>query len=294
VLVRANSLGFVSPEYPEAKPDGTTRVALIGDSMTAALQVEAEARFRALVEGGLGAGGPAQVLNFGLPGTGPITSLNAYRDFARRFRPDAIVVGIYTDNDFTDDAGVAWRRPDGELIDRPFTHAPGDLGKFLKANSCLVMAGWALGAGRKEQKDGTGPPSDPSALGQRSSSDLAGVPEPLFEQALAVWDELLSDISADGVPAIVVLFPDHTTFTEGHGWDYARPATRLLHERLADRFQRRGAIVVTGSELLARYGAQHGATPFTSWKSYLSREAHQTLAALLVERVHGVQTPGRL
>ena len=71
VPVRANSLGFVSPEYPEAKPVGTMRVALIGDSMVDALQVEAEARFRALVERALAAAGPAQVLNFGLPGTGP-------------------------------------------------------------------------------------------------------------------------------------------------------------------------------------------------------------------------------
>ena len=192
-------------------------------------------------------------------GTGPVTSLSAYRDFAQRFRPDAVVVGIYTDNDFTDDAGIAWRRADGELIEEPFTHAPGDVGKVLKANSSLVMAGWALGAGRREQKqkDGTGPAAtDASDLRQKSSCDLAGVPAPIFDQ-----------ISADRTPAIVVLFPDHTTFTDARGWDYARPATRLLHERLAEHFAQRGAAVITGSELLGRYSAQHGAMPFTSWSA---------------------------
>lgn len=296
VLVRANSLGFVSPEYPEAKPEGTTRVALLGDSMTAALQVEAEERFRALVEGGLGAAGPAQVLNFGLPGTGPVTSLSAYRDFARRFRPDAVVVGIYTDNDFTDDVGVAWRQADGRPIEQPFIRAPGNLGKFLKANSCIVMAGWALGPGRREQEpaNGTGPAApDPAELRQRPSCDLAGVPAPVFDQVLAVWDELLAEIAADRTPAIVVLFPDHSTFAAGRGWDYARPTTRLLHERLAEHFEQHGAAVISGAELLARYSAQHGAAPFTSWKSYLSREAHQTLAALIVERVRGMRPPGR-
>ena len=291
VPVRVNSLGFVSPEYPEAKPAGTMRVALIGDSMVDALQVEPEARFRTLVEGALATAGPAQVLNFGLPGTGPVTSLGEYRDFARRFRPDAVVVGIYTDNDFADDAGIAWRSAGGGLIEQPFAHAPGDLGKFLKANSCLVMAAWALGPGRRdpgERKDGaSATAATASELEQKSSSELAGVPGPAFEEAIAAWEELIAEVSADGAQAIIVLFPDHATFTEDGGWDYARPGSRLLHERLARHFAQRGVGVITGSELLRRYTEQHGASaPFATWKSYLSREAHQTLAALIVEQIH--------
>ena len=160
------------------------------------------------------------------------------------------------------------------------------------------MAAWALGPGRRdpgERKDGAArTAATASELQQKSSAELAGVAAPVFEEAIAVWDELVAEVSADGAQPIIILFPDHTTFTEDGGWDYARPGSRLLHERLAQHFVQRGAGVITGSELLRRYTHQHGASaPFARWKSYLSREAHQTLAALIVERIHAARPDRR-
>lgn len=287
VSMRVNSLGFVSPEYPEAKPASTTRVTLVGDSMLTGLQVEADARFRVLLEGALAPAGPAQVLGLGLPGTGPVSSLNVYRDVARRFRPDALIVSVYTDNDFTDDVGVRWRDERDAAAPAPFARAPGTLGKLLKANSCLVMAAWALTSpGRREGSDPA--VADAPTLATMSGWELAGVPQVAFEEALAVWDTLLAEAGADGVPVIMLLFPDRTVRTEGGGWDFARPATKLLHERLAEHFRGLGATVITGSDLLRRHTERHGAAPFTIWKNYLSREAHQTLAALTAERLGSV------
>ena len=67
--------------------------------------------------------------------------------------------------------------------------------------------------------------------------ELAGVPRAAFEEALAAWDTLLAEAGADGVPVIMLLFPDRTVLTEDGRWDFARPATKLLHERLAEHFR---------------------------------------------------------
>jgi hypothetical protein len=286
VGVRANSIGFRSPEVSEDKPAGVRRVALVGDSLIAGLQVDADVHYRALIEGALAGDGAVQVMNFGLPGTGPVTHLHVYRDFVRRFSPDAVVLGIYTDNDFTDDAHVRWRNEDGSLVDEPFPSATSQLGKVLKSNSCVVMAAWALTkiATKRTRRRPPPEPMDAATLEAMTPWQLARVSEPTYRNALAVWDELVREVRADGLPLVVVLFPDKVHLTD-QGWDYERPRTKVLHERLAEHFRNQGADVVTGSEMLARHGERYGAIPFPGWKNYLSREGHQTLATVLVERL---------
>jgi len=286
VLVRANSLGFRSPEVSEDKPAGVRRVALVGDSLIAGLQVDADVHHRALIEGALAGNGAVQVMNFGLPGTGPVTHLHVYRNFVRRLAPDAVVLGIYTDNDFRDNARVEWRREDGTLVDEPFPSGTSQLGKVLKSNSCIVMAAWALWetASRRVRTAPAPEPTDPARLEAMPSHQLARVPPATYENALAVWDEIVRQVQADGLPIVVVLFPDKVQLTD-QGWDYERPRTKVLHARLAAHFRERGADVVTGSEMLHRHGERYGAIPFPGWKNYLSREGHQSLATVLVERL---------
>jgi len=55
--LRVNATGFRFPDYAQRKTPGTFRAALIGDSATAALQVDPDVHFRALLEGTLNAGG---------------------------------------------------------------------------------------------------------------------------------------------------------------------------------------------------------------------------------------------
>ena len=298
VAVQANRLGFRSPEYAEDNAMGARRVALLGDSMMVALQVEADAHVRSLLEGALLTDGPTEVFNFGIHGTGPVTHLHAYRLYAARFHPGVVVLGIYTDNDFTDNEHVTWQHADGSLVEAPFAHAPGNLKKFLKANSSLVLALWAIKRGVLDHaaqgvRIGGPDQSGPNAATERPietlrllpSHQLAQVSEPAYTQALAVWDELLRELQASSTHAIVVMFPDLTHFVAGTGWDYARSETKLLHERLAAHFTERGATVVTGSEMLARHSAWYGSTPWTKWKNYLSEQGHKALASLLAERV---------
>jgi hypothetical protein len=91
-------------EFSVSKPAGTVRVAVLGDSMTAAVQVDAKDTFSRVAErqlAGCGAfrGRKVEVLNFGVPGFGTAQELIDYRTRVAQFNPDFVVVAFYTDND---------------------------------------------------------------------------------------------------------------------------------------------------------------------------------------------------
>lgn len=292
VALEVNAFGFRFPAYAEAPGNGVTRVALIGDSMTAALQVEESSHFRALLEGALNAERPAEVLNFGIPGTGPVTHLGVYRHFASRFRPAVVVLGIYTDNDFTDNERTTWRLTDSTVLDAPFAGAPGDLGKTLKANSCLVMTLWALERmyWRPPGEEADRQADRPDGLGAAQLDalepfQLAHVSPAAYQKALDVWDEFVAEVRRAPATPIVLLFPDKMRFGADGRWDYARPSTKALHERLARHFEERGVVVIRGVDMLRRHSERYGARPWAKWKNYLSEEGHKTLADLLATRV---------
>ena len=298
VALQINEFGFRFPNYAEAPATGVTRVALIGDSLFAGLQVEESSHVRALLEGALNLDRPTEVLNFGIPGTGPVTHLAAYRHFASRFQPAVVVVGIYTDNDFADNEHITWRRADGTLIETPFVHAPGDLGKTLKSNSCVVMALWAVQRtftraadhepGHETDHESEAAAMPPAQLDTLEPYQLAQVSAASYQNGIDVWDEFIAEVKRSGRPPILALFPDKTRVGDDGRWDYVRATTKALHERMARYLEERGAIVIRGTDMLQRHTERYGARPWTKWKNYMSEEAHKTLAELLAVRVRAV------
>lgn len=102
-----NSRGDPDRERALEKPAGVYRVAVIGDSMVEAAQVASEERFTYLLEqqlNSLVAGRPGdiqavEVLNFGTAGYGTAQEWLYYREHARRFSPDLVVVMFLPGND---------------------------------------------------------------------------------------------------------------------------------------------------------------------------------------------------
>ena len=288
VQVRSNRWGFRFPEYDLEKLPGTRRVALLGDSVTAALQVEADAHFRALLEGALNLHQPTEVLNFGIPGTGPVAHLNVYRHFARRFDPDVVVIGIYTGNDFTDDTGIAWREKDGSFTEQPFVDAPGNLRKLLKANSALVMAAWSLtvrGSGRSS-------PAETADAGSAASDEpyvLAGVSRQEYDNKVKVWKSLIDSILADSARCVVLFYPEEAVLSAEGRWQYA-VRKQVLHDLLSRELERPGAEMITGSVMLERHGDRYGTVPWAKRGDYLSEAGHKSLASVLSERL--LRRPG--
>jgi hypothetical protein len=127
-LIRINALGMRDREREVAKPEGTFRIAVLGDSYTEAKQVELDQTFSAVVERRLAecaARGDRtiEVLNFGVAGYGTTQELLMFESRASRFAPDLVVLAMLTGNDIRNnslelqgDSKPHFVLRDGELV----------------------------------------------------------------------------------------------------------------------------------------------------------------------------------
>lgn len=104
VPVRINSAGFHDVEHQIAKPAGTVRLLLLGDSMLAGMQVPLESVFARLFESRLNAdgSGPFEVINCATDGYGTAQSWLMFEERCGRYEPDVVVLGLYYYNDVMD------------------------------------------------------------------------------------------------------------------------------------------------------------------------------------------------
>ena len=104
VAVEVNSAGFRDREHAIAKPPGTKRVVLLGDSFLEAVQVPFEDSVAAALERGLVARGiPAEVVSLGVSGAGTLREYLALREYGLRHSPDLVVL-LFVENDVSDNS----------------------------------------------------------------------------------------------------------------------------------------------------------------------------------------------
>ncbi len=106
VHLRFHRDGFRGPDLPYQKAPGTVRVALLGDSMIAAVATDEEATLAARLEALLNARrtgtGRFEVQNFGVSSASTGQELVTYRSIARRYQPDVVVLAFNAANDLAD------------------------------------------------------------------------------------------------------------------------------------------------------------------------------------------------
>ncbi len=128
-FVRFNSAGYHDRERIQAKPPGTVRIAVLGDSYVEALQVEQKQTITAVMERALnecGAFGDStvEVLNFGVTGYGTAQEYLMLEEQVWAYEPDIVVVCFLTGNDFRNNCAALRRDPgrpyyvyeNGELV----------------------------------------------------------------------------------------------------------------------------------------------------------------------------------
>jgi len=102
--ITISSGGLRDREYSRRKPENTFRVAILGDSMTEALQVPLEYTFTSVLAQRLKhckalGGREVEVMNFGVSGYGTAQELLAFRHRAAGYDPDLTVLAFYAGND---------------------------------------------------------------------------------------------------------------------------------------------------------------------------------------------------
>jgi lysophospholipase L1-like esterase len=94
-LLRTNSAGFRSEREFVERSTGKKRLLLFGDSFTAGDGVANKYRYSDLMETLLP---DVEVYNFGLPGTGTDQHYLVWREVAKRFDHDAVVIAVQVEN----------------------------------------------------------------------------------------------------------------------------------------------------------------------------------------------------
>ncbi len=103
-FVKINREGLRDREHSRRKPPNTLRIAVLGDSMTEALQVPLERTFWSVLEQQLKSckalgDRDAEIINFGVSGYGTAQELLTFRDRATAYSPDVTVLAFYAGND---------------------------------------------------------------------------------------------------------------------------------------------------------------------------------------------------
>jgi lysophospholipase L1-like esterase len=104
VPVRTNAAGFRGPELPGPKARGVYRIVVLGDSFTWGYGVRERQAFPARLEHRLNRrrdGRRVEVVNLGIPGTGPRDYLWHLEHSGLALVPDLVVVGVFA-NDVND------------------------------------------------------------------------------------------------------------------------------------------------------------------------------------------------
>lgn len=102
VKVKINSKGLREREIPYTKPAGVTRILVLGDSMTEAIQVPLESTFTYLLEAQLNqrAGtNQFQVINAGVSHYGTDNELLYFQYEGYKYQPDIVILAFLTTND---------------------------------------------------------------------------------------------------------------------------------------------------------------------------------------------------
>jgi hypothetical protein len=96
VEVHTNSAGFRgNREYFPEKPKGIIRIAVLGDSFVFGFGVQDNETFSALFESQEKS---REVLNLGVPGYGMDQIYLSYREIARKYRPDIVLIGVFPED----------------------------------------------------------------------------------------------------------------------------------------------------------------------------------------------------
>jgi lysophospholipase L1-like esterase len=144
--VEISEQGLRDRVYPYAKPPGTRRVLMLGDSLTEGLEVGLDQTFAKQLERDLTAGRPTEVINAGHYGYGTDQELLFFRTRGRRWQPDLVVLAFTPGNDVENNLSNVSIAPkpfftldqEGGLVLHPLTGAGGDGGQASGTKPGLV------------------------------------------------------------------------------------------------------------------------------------------------------------
>lgn len=150
VELRFNRDGLRGPDRPYQPPPGVRRLALVGDSMVAAVATAEERTLAGRLEQLLASAPPGatwEVMNAGVSSSSTGSELALYREVLSRYSPQLVVLVFWVGNDLADNSLALTRaprlyfdlEPDGRLRQLPYAFQPSALAEWLDRRSRLYV-----------------------------------------------------------------------------------------------------------------------------------------------------------
>lgn len=271
VVYAVNGDGFRDRSYPRAKPSGTFRVVVLGDSLSFGYGAALEATFAKQLEARLTSigGGPRyQVLNLGVSGYNPYTEAELLRGVGLAYAPD-LVLAQFCVNDLNDPAMhfdtstmVALGMipddafPDGTRRARGAVQAAG-LARACRWSRLCELVSDALGPG----------PGDDALIAALAPHENPSPAEVAWLERQYV--RMAADTRAHGGQLAVVVFP--------YGSQLSADAPVRLQEELRALGERAGLLVIDLLPAFRRAAAEPGEPLFLDlW--HPTQRGHQVAA----------------
>lgn len=112
-----NSWGFRTPEVPAAKPAGTKRILVVGDSHAEGYTVNDDETCSRLLENNLAGSVPVQVISLGVGAFATDQEFLSYLYYGRKFHPD-IVLLLFCENDLSSNVADRYTRSRKPVFDK--------------------------------------------------------------------------------------------------------------------------------------------------------------------------------
>ena len=231
--VEINALGLRDHDYPYEKPEGISRILVLGDSFPEALQVRLEDGFSKVLEKAVNVGAPQpiEVINAGVSGYGTDNALLFFTHEGFKYSPDIVLLTFYVGNDVRNNWYPLEEQDSGEPR-KPF-YDIGPEGLTLRRYPFSRDEGWTasvktflgrhlrLYAFSRDIWNRFGQRLFRAGRNNDTNGDVAGIPLdlPLFQrEPPAMWDdawqvtrailrELRSEVTRHGAQLFVVTVP---------------------------------------------------------------------------------------
>jgi hypothetical protein len=321
--VAVNPDGMRDRDHAVEKPPGTFRIAVLGDSMTEAMQVPQERNFCSVLENRLRgcrqlAGKTPETLNFGVSGYGTAQELVILQTRVWKYHPDMVLLAVFPGNDIRNNRASLNHEPfcpyyyyqDGKLTLQP-PPAPKtdplrrlrdtltDHSRVLQLIYDLRRAFRTRGADQMTRRD-----VDPRIYGEQGVDDATFAPPRTTEwsEAWRVTEGLLlrmrDDVRAHGAAFAMALIPsgiqDYPDAAVRSAYAHGRGVENLsyAHDRLAAFARSEGIFAIPLEAPLRDYAESHhtllhGFSNAVPGFGHLNEDGHRIAGETLAAEVCG-------
>lgn len=209
--VAINAKGLRDQDYAYAKPAGTFRILILGDSFVEGLQVEHAETFEAQLETALSArsGGPVEVINGGVSRYGTDNALLFLEGEGLKYRPDLVIYALYP-NDVTDNiTNDLFRLENGVLAQEPINVPVTDhIRAALYDYSYLYRVVLAISIRVMQQTDDTLIETGWGRVLPIYRASLRPREESAWQLTAALLARMQADVTQNGAALLIVYLPE--------------------------------------------------------------------------------------